>query len=171
MSFDYRQERFASVLNRFSLLVDQQFMTELLESYENTLMASLELKGGAFDLLSALKRMGKDIVVVTEGPQDAQKRTVKGPGLDDYIDFLATTNHFLASKTNSLFPKVLGHLNISPHDIACIGDSEVRDMKPAMAEGIFSIYLAETEHVSLIASPPRINTLKKLQYILSDDGP
>ena len=44
-------------------------------------------------------------------------------------------------------------------------------MKPATAEGIFSIHLAETEHVSLNTDPPRINTLRKLQYILSIDGP
>ncbi len=43
-SFDYRRERFASVLTHFSLPQDELFMTELLGSYESTLMTSLELK-------------------------------------------------------------------------------------------------------------------------------
>lgn len=53
--------------------------------------------------------------------------------------------------------------------MAYIGDNEQRDMKPAMVEGIFSIHLAEMNHVSLHTMPPQINTLKKLQYILSGD--
>ena len=42
-------------------------------------------------------------------------------------------------------------------------------MKPALAEGIFSIHLAETKDVSLNTIPPKINTLRKLHYILSND--
>jgi putative hydrolase of the HAD superfamily len=170
-SFDYRRERFALVLAYFSLPQNDQFMTQLLESYEATLMASLELKCGALGLLSAVKNMGKKIVIMTEGPQDAQERTVQGLGIGGYIDFLATTNHFRVAKTSGLFPKVLEHLGISPGDMAYIGDNEQRDVKPAMAEGIFSIHLAETKHVSLNTFPPQINTLRKLQYILSNESP
>ena len=116
-----------------------------------------------------VKDMGKKIVVITEGPQDAQERTIQGLGVGRYIDFLATTNYFGEVKTGGLFLKVLEHLSVSPSDMAYIGDNEERDMKPAMAEGIFSIHLAEMKHVSLNTMPPQINTLSKLQYILSDD--
>lgn len=134
-------------------------------------MASLGLKCGAIGLLSTLRDMGKKVVIMTEGPQDAQERTIHRLGIGGYFDFLATTNHFGVTKTNGLFSKVLEHLGISPSEIAYIGDSVQRDMKPAMAEGIFSIHLAETTHVSLNTLPPQINTLRKLQYILSDAGP
>ena len=70
-SFDYRKERFASVLTHFFLSQDDQFMFELLESYEANHMASLELKCGTLDLLSIIKDIGKKIVVITEDPQDA----------------------------------------------------------------------------------------------------
>jgi putative hydrolase of the HAD superfamily len=170
-SFDCRRERFASVLAHFSLPQDDQFMVELLRSYEATLMASLELKCGALGLLLAVKNMGKKVVIVTEGPQDAQERTVQELGIGGYIDFLATTSHFRVTKTSGLFPKVLEYLGISPGDMAYIGDNEQRDMKPAMAEGIFSIHLAETKHVSLNTLTPQINTLRKLQYILSNEDP
>lgn len=168
-SFGYRKERFTTVLAHFSLSSDEQFLDQLLQLYETTLVSSLELKSGAVDLLSTIKKMGKKIVVITEGPQDAQMRTVQALGLNGYIDFLATTNHFRVTKTNGLFSRVLEHLNISPGDIAYVGDDELRDMKPAMAEGIFSIHLSETKHVSLNTLPPRINTLRKLQYILADE--
>jgi putative hydrolase of the HAD superfamily len=134
-------------------------------------MGSLELKCGAISLLSTLKGMGKKLVIMTEGPQDAQERTIHRLGIGGYIDILATTNHFGATTTNGLFMKVLEHLGISPSGIAYIGDDELRDMKPAMAEGIFSIHLAETKHVSLNTFPPQLNSLRNLQYIISNAGP
>lgn len=144
-------------------------MVELLESYEATLMTSLELKCGAVELLSMIKDMGKKIVVITEGPQDAQERTVKGHSIEGYIDFLATSSYFGVVKTGGLFPRVLAHLGVSPDDMANINDNEQRDMKPALAEGIYLIHLAEIEGVSLNTMPPRINTLRILQCILSKD--
>ncbi len=113
--------------------------------------------------------MGKKIIVITEGPQDAQERAVRGLGIDGFIDFLATTTHFGVAKTDGLFPRVLEHLCVTSGDIVYIGDNEERDMKPALAEGIFSIHLAEMKHVSFNTIPPKINTLRKLQYILSND--
>jgi putative hydrolase of the HAD superfamily len=133
------------------------------------LTASFELKCGAIGLLSTIKRIGKKVVIITEGPQDAQERTIRALGLNNYIDFLATTNHFRASKIDGIFAKVLGHLNISSGDIAYVGDSVERDITPALGEGIFAIHLSESKNISLAASPPRINTLRKLQYILADD--
>ena len=168
-SFNYRRERFASVLSHFSLPQDDQFIFNLLELYEAKLIASLELKCGALDLLSLIKDMGKKIIVITEGPQDAQERAVRGLGIDGFIDFLATTTHFGVAKTDGLFPRVLEHLCVTSGDIVYIGDNEERDMKPALAEGIFSIHLAEMKHVSFNTIPPKINTLRKLQYILSND--
>lgn len=168
-SLDYRRERFASVLSHFSLPQDDQFLSEILELYEATLSASLELKCGALELLSLIKEIGKKIVIITEGPQDAQERAVRGLGIDGFIDFLATTNQFGVAKTDGFFRRVLEHLHITPGDMVYIGDSEERDMKPALAEGIFSIHLAETKHVSFNTIPPKINTLRKLQYILSND--
>ncbi|KAK5996141.1 hypothetical protein PT974_04569 [Cladobotryum mycophilum] len=168
-SFDYRKERFVSVLAYFSLPLDEQFLGQLLELYETTLSSSLCLKPGALSLLTMLKREGKSIVVITEGPQDAQERTISHLGLAPYIDCLITTNHFGVTKLDGLFTKVLEHLRITSKDMAYIGDSEVRDMEPAMAIGIFSIHLAETKPSLLAALPLQINTLVDLEGILKID--
>lgn len=168
-SFDYWRERFAALLSHFALPQDEEFTSKILDLYETTLMTSLELKCGALDLLSLIKKLGKKIVVITEGPHDAQERTLHRLGIDKYIDFLATTNHFGVGKTDGLFPLVLDHSGVIPDDMVYIGDNEDRDMTPALAEGIFSVHLAETEHVSFNTIPPKINTLRKLQHILSND--
>ncbi|KAL2070250.1 hypothetical protein VTL71DRAFT_13276 [Oculimacula yallundae] len=168
-SFDYRKERFTALLACFAIPENSSFVDELLDVYEDVLTEALELKSGALDLLVTLKGMGKKIVIITEGPQDVQERTLQALGIKDYVDFLATTNNFRAAKTRGLFPEVLHHLGISAGDLAYVGDSEDRDTKPAMAEGIFSFLLAEAKNVSLSSSPPRVNTLRKLQYIVSDE--
>lgn len=166
---DYRKERLVSLLSCFSLPDDDRFISMLLGLYKANLMASLELKCGALDLLSLIKDMGKKIVIVTEGPQDAQERAVRDLGIGRFVDLLATAANFGVPKTDGLFPRVLKYLGITPGDIAYVGDSEERDMIPALAAGIFSIHLAEIKHVSFNTVPPKINTLKKMAYILSED--
>ncbi|KAI1735413.1 HAD-superfamily hydrolase, subfamily IA, variant 1 [Xylaria scruposa] len=167
-SSDYRRERFLAVASGFSLPLehDTPFLSHLLHLYETSLEESLELKSGALNLLKTIKRLDKKIVVVTEGPQDAQEWTVQKLGISPYIDFLATTNHFKVSKTDGLFSRVLETLGITASEIAYVGDNEYRDMKPAIAEGILSFHLAEGLQCNLDLYPPRINTLNELEYIL-----
>ncbi|KAI0448413.1 Haloacid dehalogenase-like hydrolase [Xylaria acuta] len=131
--------------------------------------SSSEYRRGRF-LLRTIKRLGKKIVVITEGPQDAQEWTVENLGISPYIDFLATTNHFKISKTDRLFTKVSEKLGITSSEIAYVGDNEHRDMKPAIAEGILSFHLDESLNCNLEVYPPRINTLNKLEHILLSSG-
>lgn len=143
-SHEYRRERFAAVLSTFSLPTNV-VMQEVLCTYEQTLMQSLRLKEGVIDLLKDLKTRGKNIAIITEGPQDAQERTLEKLGLTTYVDFLATTNSFHTAKVDGLFKAVLQKLNVAAVDVAMIGDSETRDIIPAAREGIFCIHLDENE--------------------------
>ena len=113
--------------------------------------------------------MSKKIVIITEGPQNAQQRTIRGLGIEGHINFLATTNHFVVAKTDGLFPRVLKHLGVTRGDMTYIGDNEKRNMKPVLAENIFSIHLTERKHVSFNIILFKINTLRKLQFILFND--
>ncbi|KAK8131724.1 Glyceraldehyde 3-phosphate phosphatase [Apiospora sp. TS-2023a] len=165
-SAEYREERFRFLADRFSFGLDPRDMTRALELYEKAITDSLELKSGALDLFALIRRSGRKIAVITEGPEDAQARTVDQMGLTDSVDLVATSNYFGVSKTNGLFQAVLDDLNISTSDIAYIGDSEERDMKPAMELGIFCIHFSERKNCNLESHPPRINTLNKLTHIL-----
>ncbi|KAI0971605.1 HAD-like domain-containing protein [Xylaria arbuscula] len=167
LSSEYRRDRFLAVANHFSLSLSDSFLTQLLHLYEATLKESLELKSGALSLLKEIKCSGKKVVILTEGPQDAQKWTVENLGISPYIDFIATTNYFKVTKTDGLFTQVLETLRITPSEIAYVGDNENRDMIPAIAEGIFSLHFAEGSNCNLEIYPPRINTLNKLKYIFS----
>ncbi|KAI0544653.1 HAD-superfamily hydrolase, subfamily IA, variant 1 [Xylaria curta] len=171
-SSEYRTERFLAVASHFSLPLehDTPFLSHLLHLYETSLEESLELKSGALNLLRTIKRLDKKIVVITEGPQDAQEWTVQKLGISSYIDYLATTNHFKVSKTDGLFSRVLETLEITSSEIAYVGDNEYRDMKPATAEGISSFHLAESLDCNLDLDPPRLNSLNELEYLLLSCG-
>ncbi|KAJ4139824.1 hypothetical protein NW768_001169 [Fusarium equiseti] len=164
-SHDYRRARFSATLSHFGLSHD--IVDELLEDYERTLVENLTLKPGAKSLLKAIKSSGRKIVVITEGPQDAQERAIRDLGIAGYIDFLATTNSFNVSKTSGLFPKVLDHLQILPDEIVYIGDSHQRDIEPATKEDIYAIHLHEPQAEPLVLQPPSINSLDVLVQLVT----
>ena len=80
ISFDCRRERFASNPTHFSLPLNDQFMYELFELYDASLMASLGLKFGTLDLLLMIKNMGKKIV-----SHQKAHRTHKGERFDGLV--------------------------------------------------------------------------------------
>ncbi|KAI8301423.1 hypothetical protein K4K61_008861 [Colletotrichum sp. SAR11_59] len=165
-SFEYRRERFTTLLERFSLAQDVDFIDRLLGIYEDTLTQSLQLKDGALSLFATLKEKGKKVAVITEGPQDAQERTVKQLGLAGHVDFLATTNFFRVSKTEGLFPRVLEHLGIQSSDMVYIGDNPVRDTVPAREAGIFDIHYNEQAETSLEGPSPQVKSLAEVEALL-----
>ncbi|RGP60250.1 hydrolase-the had superfamily protein [Fusarium sporotrichioides] len=156
-SHDYRRARFTATLSHFGL--DHDCIDELLNDYERVLVKSLTHKPGAISLLETIKGSGRKIVVITEGPQDAQERAVRDLGIEQYIDFLATTNYFGVAKVSGLFGKVLDHLKIQPHEMVYIGDSQQRDVEPATKEGIYAIHLDEDQTEPLVLQRRSVNSL------------
>ncbi|KAI0402516.1 HAD-superfamily hydrolase, subfamily IA, variant 1 [Xylaria palmicola] len=171
-SSEYRRARFLAVADRLALPLagDGALVSRLLRLYEDALEAALAPKRGARDLLRTARRLGKRMAVVTEGPQGAQAWTLERLGLAPHVDFLATAGRFRVSKVDGLFARVLETLGIAPAEMAYVGDSEARDMVPAMAEGIFCVYFAEGAECDLAAHPPRVDTLTRLESILSSGG-
>jgi putative hydrolase of the HAD superfamily len=111
------------VLQSFCVEATPEFLDELAAVYKTQLKLSLELKEGAMSLLAYLKSIGKKIIVITEGPQDAQEWTLENLGPSKYVDYLATTNHFGVSKVDGLFEKVLAEVGIEAEELAYVGDS------------------------------------------------
>lgn len=142
-STDYRRERFTSLLHDLSLPEENDIMARILMQYNTTLARALQLKPGAMELLSMLKAKGKKLVVVTEGPQDAQEWTLQQLGLAPLVDVLVTTSVFKTTKVDGLFGKVLEHLGVAPEEMVFVGDNYERDVLPAGEVGILAIRYAE----------------------------
>ncbi|KAL3295453.1 Haloacid dehalogenase-like hydrolase [Colletotrichum asianum] len=159
-SFEYRRERFTTLLERFSLAQDVDFIDRLLGIYEDTLTQR------GFESFRDFEREGQEGGCHHEGPQDAQERTVKQLGLAGHVDFLATTNFFRVSKTEGLFPRVLEHLGIQSSDMVYIGDNPVRDTVPARDAGIFDIHYNEQAETSLEGPSPQVKSLAEVEALL-----
>lgn len=165
-SDDYRKERFGALLEKHGLDADEDRLILLAALYKDALANALETKAGALTLLPYLRSIGKKIVIVTEGPQDAQEWTIERLGLSEHMDELVTTNKVGKAKTDGLFGRVLDALGIEGKDMVYIGDNYARDIVPAREQGITAIYLSEAENVVLSQRGTRVNSLLKIENIL-----
>ncbi|EUC42581.1 hypothetical protein COCMIDRAFT_39378 [Bipolaris oryzae ATCC 44560] len=142
-SHEYRADRFKATLKTLGLSPTPNQITEILEVYEKILTQHLTLKPGAIPLLKFLKQQGKNVAIVTEGPQDAQQRTVAALGLEPYFDRLITTNAVGVAKVDGLFERALELLEVEGRDVVMVGDSWDRDVVPAGKAGIRCVWYAE----------------------------
>jgi putative hydrolase of the HAD superfamily len=177
-SAEYRKERFAALLDRRGLQYDEVYVGYLANEYKSALRSALQLKPGAIQLLQYVKQIGKKIIVVTEGPTDAQVWTVQQLGLEPYVDILVTTNQVGKAKIDGLFTEVLRIYQIVPKDLVYIGDSLDRDIVPATQAGILAIHFDEENTCYLdiaeshsrgpaVDKPLQVNSLAKIQELMS----
>jgi putative hydrolase of the HAD superfamily len=157
-------------LESVEIAPDDEFLQGLLVTYERSLAASLKLKDGALGLLQRLRGLGKKIVVITEGPQDAQEWTIAHLGIAPYVDYLATTNQLRSTKTSGLFSQVLKHLGAAPDEIVYIGDNLDRDIAPAVEEGILCIYLADKPTGRTGEGVFRTSSLAEVEQLLQNEA-
>lgn len=142
-SHQYRAERFQQLARGHNIPLPPEKLQEQVNLYERVLMQSLELKPGVLELFATLKRCGKGIAIVTEGPQDAQERTIQALGLASKIYYLATTNKLGVAKVDGLYERVVEELGLKVGEVIVVGDSWERDVLPAAKAGAFCVHFDE----------------------------
>lgn len=143
-SSEYRAQRFSALLREFSLDTASQ-LDRLLDVYDAELAESLELKPGAYEALQAARQAGRSVMVISEGPHDAQQTTIERLGIGASVDLLVTSAGEGISKTDGLFEKALDRGRCRRQELLVVGDSLDRDIAPAAALGIAAVYVgAET---------------------------
>jgi putative hydrolase of the HAD superfamily len=183
-SYEYRRERFEALLKGQRIPYDDHWLNELLDFYKETLKHCLELKKGAKELLETARIHGKTVVLVTEGPLDAQIWTLEILGLNKLVQRIFTPGEFGKDKTDGLFQDVLSSLGIEPHQILFIGDRIERDIIPAKEYGIQTILFDESsenllsdcssdfyETNSLLDIANEINAMRHLQQASPPNTP
>ncbi|QDS77882.1 hypothetical protein FKW77_000423 [Venturia effusa] len=165
-SAEYRQERFSALLKEFNINYTNNYVDELVEKYKFALQSALTLKPGALELLRHLRETGKHVIVITEGPADAQKWTVHELGLEPYVNVLVTTNETGKSKVDGLIAEVLRLHQIPAQDMVYIGDNEARDIVPARQVGVLAIHYNEMENSQLDVEPLRTQSLETLRILM-----
>jgi putative hydrolase of the HAD superfamily len=143
---EYRAERFAAMLDRFGPPKQgEPGMDRLLDVYDAALGEELELTEGAAEALSAARWAGLSTMVVSEGPADAQALTIERLGIAPMVDLLVTSAAERASKSDGLLEVALARAGCGPEEMLYVGDSVERDIAPALALGIATVYVGEDE--------------------------
>ncbi len=169
-SDDYRRERFTALMQAHQIEATEETILHILDLYKTSLQSALTLKPGASQLLTMLKSMGKTIVLVTEGPEDAQQWTLEQLGIADKVDALITSNAVGKSKIDGLFGVVLQRLGIEGRNMVYVGDNWERDILPARQEGIMTVFYDEQGNVRVERDELRINSLWKLGELVKASG-
>ncbi|KAJ5628677.1 hypothetical protein N7490_010905 [Penicillium lividum] len=167
-STEYRRERFTRLLQAHGVDGDISDKVEpLLNIYISSLRSNLALKPGIMELFRTLRQLEKKIIIVTEGPADAQQWTIEELGLSSCVDILVTTNQVGKSKLEGLFDIVLEKYGIDAGDIVYFGDNPVRDIRAARESGILAIlYDEEADRVLDDLDTLRIGSWRVLRDIL-----
>ena len=132
---EYRKIRFTKLLKESNISLE--YIDELLEIYESNFIENLEAYTEMTDFLKkAHEELGLEVVIISEGPMDAQEITLEELGIKNFVDKLFTASVAGTSKTENLFSFVLQELKCQPEEVFYIGDSKERDIAPAEKVGI-----------------------------------
>jgi putative hydrolase of the HAD superfamily len=143
-SFQYRSERLTALLQEAGI-DDRNLVEPLVRLYGEEFERSLVLAEHAEDVLRLLKRRYA-LHVVTEGPHDAQIRTLSRLGIGGFFQEVFTSNcHGKRKETGDLFMVVRGYLGLKGNDAVVIGDSS-RDMLGAQRAGLSAILVKTQFH-------------------------
>jgi putative hydrolase of the HAD superfamily len=137
-----RGKRFGKLLAAFSINPGKH-LDQALDVYDAALAANLELKEGAMALLQDVKRAGRSVMVVTEGPHDAQENTISRLGIAPYVDLLVTSSQERLTKRAGLLQRALENAGCAPSAVIYVGDSVECDIIPARALGVRTIFVGE----------------------------
>lgn len=141
-SREYRAERFAVLLTRFSIIPERN-LEVVLDLYDASLAKHLELKEGVSEVLQAVKAAGLQVMVVSEGPHDAQELTLQRLGLWSFVDLLVTSAQEQRSKTEGLLAAAIQKAGCAAREILYIGDSPESDIVPAQKLGVQCLYVGD----------------------------
>jgi putative hydrolase of the HAD superfamily len=137
-SEEYRTGRFSTLMGSFSK-GDAQYVAALVKLYGDSFEENIRLDASVLQTLQELL-VGYKMSLITEGPLDAQLRTIEKLGLGPYFQDIFTSGEYGQIKeTGELFITAQNKLHLTSREIVIVGDSPSRDIKGAHLAGMRSI--------------------------------
>jgi FMN phosphatase YigB (HAD superfamily) len=107
---------------------------------------------------------GLRIMVVSEGPHDAQEVTLKRLGIELLADLLVISTAKKTFKRGGLLKIALGRARCAPHELIYVGDSLENDIGPAQEAGVPNIYVGENPAP---AGTVKLSSLLDIEQVLN----
>lgn len=164
LSTDYRTERFRNLLQTFGIQ-DEGFVKELVGLYRKELENGLSLFPGFHSRLKDLQQK-YDLCIVTEGPVDAQQRTIEILGIKDYFKRIFISGELKKIKsTGELFKHAIKESGYSAQEIMLIGDSYKRDVLGGLRAGLKVVWLNRKNEKIADGDPKPHSQIKSLDEL------
>lgn len=110
---------------------------EMYNIYWDTFLANMKPFDGAVEFIKKLKSAGKKIALCTDMTAHIQYRKIVQLGLNDFIDFMVTSEETgLEKPARIMFELALKKMGVAAENAAYFGDSPERDMVGAANVGI-----------------------------------
>ena len=116
--------------------------------YWNVFLNNMIINEGVQEFLQYYK--SKKICLITDLTAYIQYRKVEKLKLDEYIDYIVTSEEIGVEKPDKkIFTRALQKLNLSPADVCMIGDSYEKDIVGSLSIGIKPYWLTNQTLVNL----------------------
>ncbi len=161
-SHEYRRERFDELLSNFDRSSNDRNLEKFLVIYENELKNNLLPCTELHETLEQLKKT-KRLYLASEGPQDAQIRTMEWLGINSFFDAVFTSNSTGKRKLNGeLFSYILKVTNSRCEETLVVGDSYKSDIIGAKKAGLRAIFVNSSPLENQNLADVQINELKDI---------
>jgi putative hydrolase of the HAD superfamily len=136
---------------------DEAEVTELLAVYRAH-RPCLRLPRDSSQVLSAVRRDGWRIAILTNGSPQVQRAKVAALGLGAYVDaVIYADEHATGGKPSALaFRAALNALTLPASRCVCAGDDPLRDIAGARALGMRTVWITPGFGIGQVASSPNV---------------
>lgn len=130
------------VFEQLQIKLPLKIILQLIEYIRGEATKKVRLIDGALELMDYLKSKGIKIGILTNGIFIDQAKKLVKLKLDDFVDYLVTSDMCASDKPDPrIFKYLLNKMGVSPDQALMIGDDIVADIKGANDFGIKTIYL------------------------------
>lgn len=113
---------------------------QLGETYWDEYIRTMELFDGVTETLSAFRKAGIDVGIVTNLTTRVQLEKLEALGIDPLIDFLLTSEEMGREKPSAImFTMPLSQLDLRPSEVLMVGDSVGTDIEGGNAVGMHTV--------------------------------
>ncbi len=139
---------------------DIKLTQEIDDLFWQTYFSQMQLFEGVIDFFTQLKNSGIKIAIITDLIADTQFRKIRSLGIENYIDFVVTSEEAGRDKpAEPIFLLALEKLKLSVDDALIIGDDSEKDIAGGKNLDIPYIQIQNNDFKSVIESFKSFNSV------------
>jgi len=142
-----KRNQFALLLKGFGIFSDD-LVERMFQEFLGRYLSLVDLFPNAVEVLTTLSKLGVQVGLATNGPEDVVNGVIRRFNLHDVFDFIVTSSQVGSPKPSRRFSDfLLERVRANPHDILVVGDGEEDAMAAEMIGAEF-ILVDQGKHIA-----------------------